>query len=110
MITSSTADGWHTLALSGELDLASVQTLDRAAQELELDAAEGVALDMGSLAFIDSTGLRGIVRLHDRCTAHGAELRVTSGSPAVHRIFEVVDLLGRMPFQVSQPPDGDRRG
>jgi hypothetical protein len=41
VITCSTADGWHTLALSGELDLASVQTLDRAAQELELDAAEG---------------------------------------------------------------------
>lgn len=93
------AGGWHTLRLSGELDLVSSTLLDDAIGRIAMSAIAGVALDLRNVTFIDSTGVRAVVELHDRCRRQRIEFRVISGSAAVQRIFEVTGLLDVLPFQ-----------
>lgn len=93
------AGGWHTLRLSGELDLASTALLDDAIGRIVMTAMAGVALDLRKVTFIDSTGVRAVVELNDRCRQQSVEFRIISGSSAVHHIFEVTGLLDVLPFQ-----------
>jgi len=93
------AGGWHTLRLSGELDLVSTTLLDDAIERIAMSAITGVALDLRNVTFIDSTGVRAVVELNDRCRRQRIEFRVISGSDAVQRIFEVTGLLDVLPFQ-----------
>jgi anti-sigma B factor antagonist len=93
------AGGWHTLRLSGELDLASTSLLHDAIERIDMSAIAGTALDLRNVAFIDSTGVRAVVELHDRSRQQGIEFRIIPGSAAVQRIFEVTGLLDVLPFQ-----------
>jgi anti-sigma B factor antagonist len=93
------AGGWHTLRLSGELDLASAALLEDAIQRIDMSAIAGTALDLRNVEFIDSTGVRAVVELHERCRQQRIEFRIIPGSAAVQRIFEVTGLLEVLPFQ-----------
>ena len=54
-----------TLSLTGELDLSTVAQLsERVRQELD-GGADDVTLDLRELAFMDSSGLRLLIELHD---------------------------------------------
>jgi anti-sigma B factor antagonist len=50
------------LRLDGELDLASVPTLESAMANETFDAMAEIVLDLRGLEFIDSTGLRAILQ------------------------------------------------
>jgi anti-sigma B factor antagonist len=88
----------HTLVLAGELDLATAPELDAMTEQVCADGAGELVLDLRELAFIDSSGLRAILRAWQHCEAHRCELFLTSGSPAVQRLFELTGLLERLPF------------
>ena len=64
-------------------------------------AATGVVLDLAGLEFIDSTGLRVIVRGAEAARRDGWELRLRHGPPAVQRVFEIAGVLGALPFDVA---------
>ena len=61
--------GSHRAALSGELDLASSQTLVDAVTKLCDEGAKAIVLDIGALEFVDSTGLRAILTATGRVRA-----------------------------------------
>jgi anti-anti-sigma factor len=83
-----------TIVLVGELDLASSGILDGAAQSL-LPLTAPVVVDVAGLTFIDSTGLRSLLRLHeDSMAASGVGIRLTNVNVAVHRLLELTGLLG----------------
>jgi anti-sigma B factor antagonist len=92
----------HTLALAGELDIATVPELDAMTERVCADGAGELVLDLRELAFIDSTGLRAILRAREQCEAHRCQLFLTPGPPAVQRLFELTGLLERLPFL--EPP------
>jgi anti-anti-sigma factor len=97
------ADGRrHTLVLAGELDLATVPELDTMTERACADGAGELVLDLRELVFIDSTGLRAILRALQHCEAHRCQLFLTPGPPAVQRLFELTGLLERLPFL--EPP------
>jgi anti-anti-sigma factor len=55
-------------------------------------------LDLAELEFIDSTGLRVIVRAVEAARTSGWELTLRQGPPAVRRVFEISGVLRALPF------------
>jgi anti-anti-sigma factor len=107
------ADGGRVLILSGELDLENAETL--AAEIAKTKVADGdiLTIDLGALAFIDSTGVALLVSAFRRFNAAGSRLRLLpSRAAAVRRVMELTGLDRTLPF-VSEPdgaqPDGPAR-
>jgi len=91
------AGGAVTVRPSGELDIATAPGFERALVDPR-EPGDRVVLDLARLDFIDSTGLRAIVRAVDAARTGGWELRLRPGPPAVRRVFEIAGLLGALPF------------
>jgi len=83
--------------LVGELDLAAAEStfdaIDLAARE-----AGGLLLDLSGLTFIDSSGLRLVVRLDVAAREGAFELSIVPGPHNVQRVFEIVGLADALPF------------
>jgi anti-anti-sigma factor len=93
------AGGILTLHPTGELDIATAGRLERALLDGR-ERGDRVVLDLAALEFIDSTGLRVIVRGAEAARRDGWELRVRPGPPAVQRVFDIAGVLGALPFDV----------
>jgi anti-sigma B factor antagonist len=79
------------LALSGELDLATVQRpVDEVVAVLNQPAPEVLVLDLTGLAFLGAAGIRTLLAAQDHASARGVGLRiVTGGNPVVERHLSV---------------------
>jgi anti-sigma B factor antagonist len=97
--------GAARVVLVGELDMATGQILERTVEELVAAGTERVTVDLRRLAFMDSSGLRLLLRWDERARRQGTELLLIAGPPAVQRVFETTRLLERLHF-VDPPPDG----
>ena len=97
-IRSVRAGGVHTVALTGELDLATAGDVDRVLEQVEATNAESIVLDLSGLTFMDSTGVRLVVNAHARSRADANRLTLRRGQAAVQRVMELsgVDVL--LPF------------
>ena len=84
-IKSSRAGASVTIALSGELDLASVEDLDRAIRNCEETDIGWIVIDLSDVSFIDSTGLN--VLLDARKRINGRLRFVRSKHEAVTRLL-----------------------
>ena len=78
------------LWLSGELDLNGAEDL-RAAADAAIDPRRELVLDLSDLAFIDSSGVRAIIRVA-RCCPKGLLLR--RPDLRVRRALEIIGILG----------------
>ncbi|MBA3749067.1 MAG: STAS domain-containing protein, partial [Solirubrobacterales bacterium] len=58
-----------------------------------------IVIDLGELEFIDSTGIRLLIMAADRCK--DGRLTLLPGPKQVHRVFELTDLVSRLPFAES---------
>ena len=97
-IVSERDGGTHRVAAVGELDIATVDLLERALLEVEDTDAELIVLDLSGLSFIDSTGLRLVLDINERCGGEADRLRVVAGSPAVERLLDIVGLRDQLPL------------
>jgi anti-sigma B factor antagonist len=80
------------LRLSGELDLAGTERLDEALQEARAHAAH-VEVDLRDLVFIDSSGLRALMALHNTAAeTDGSTYALVAGPPEIHRTFVLTGL------------------
>ncbi len=84
---------------SGDLDLATAPELEAQLQELRRSGFERVVLDLRELRFVDSSGIRVIVREHQHAGANDRELSLIGGCPAVQRALELCGLLGHLHFE-----------
>lgn len=100
------AGGTLTVALAGELDLAWAATVRDAFDAARASTAPTVVVDLGGLHFIDSTGLRELVILHQALLGVGRTLVCTPGGPAVQRVLGISGLLDVLPFTPRTPADG----
>jgi anti-anti-sigma factor len=81
--------GDHTLMrLAGEVDIATAYQLMEKLGQVKGD----LSLDVGSVTFIDSTGLGIFVREHKRLAAQGSPLRISSLTPQIRRLLEISGL------------------
>jgi anti-anti-sigma factor len=90
--------GVVTLRPTGELDIATAPHLEHALLDGR-ERGDRVVLDLAALEFIDSTGLRVIVRGVEAAERDGWELRLRPGRPAVQRVFDIAGVLGALPFE-----------
>lgn len=94
------AEGARIIRPSGELDIATAPRLERAVLSGR-EAGDRIVLDLAELEFIDSTGLRVIVRAVEAATLGGWELRLRPGPPAVQRVFQIAGVADALPFETS---------
>jgi anti-sigma B factor antagonist len=83
-------EGLDGARLSGELDLLEYDKANLALSPL-FEAPGDVTLDLSDLAFIDSSGLRLIVRL-ERAIHERGVVRLRGPSPHIARVIEVAGL------------------
>jgi anti-sigma B factor antagonist len=92
------AGGVLTLRPAGELDIATAPRLERALLH-ERRPGDRVVLDLAELEFIDSTGLRVVVKAVEAARTGRWELTLRQGPPAVRRVFEISGVLRALPFE-----------
>jgi anti-sigma B factor antagonist len=84
--------------LIGELDVAVAPQAMQAIAQAELQRPAILELDLSTLAFIDSTGLRLMLSTRQRALEAERRLLLRRGPDAVQRVFEVTALADRFEF------------
>jgi anti-sigma B factor antagonist len=85
------------VSLSGELDLSSALAFEEELRRIEQETRPRVlVLDLRTLKFLDSTGLRLILAAHARALKRGGRLSIVQGSDAVRRIFRLTGVMERL--------------
>lgn len=90
------------VAPRGELDCGTTDRLEAAVDELLALGWDSIVLDLRGLSFMDSTGLRAILRQANRTEA---TVKVIDGAPPVARLFDLTGVRGLLEFV---QPDGHR--
>lgn len=95
------------LALVGEFDLVAAAAFAAAMIEIEATHPRVIVVNLQGLAFMDSTGVNGLVKAHERAAGkHG--FAVLNGSGPAHRTLTLVG-LDRYLLMIDDPsqlPDG----
>lgn len=94
-------DGALVVAPHGDLDVASTPALTAA---LAGAAGDEVLVDLRGVAFIDSSGVAGLLEAWRRSTESGGRLRCVAGPPEVQRVFALVELDRALEW--AEPPIG----
>jgi anti-anti-sigma factor len=87
------ADGVYRLTVSGELDLATRDTLIDELKRAEASEAKRILLDLCELTFIDSAGMAVLVTAHQRSAIIGRQLRVLVADGQVRELLELTGLV-----------------
>jgi anti-anti-sigma factor len=93
----------HVVALAGELDLASASLLEEEMAKALAADAPAIVLDLSELRFIDSTGIRLLLRLQARSPKEGNRLRMIRGTAQVQRALELTGADRVLPFLGVEP-------
>ena len=88
-INIASFNGTRVVAVAGELDVATVPELAHALSTLEHC---NVDVDLASVTFVDSSGLRCLLEAHRRIDGDGHTLTVRGASSIVRRTFEITGL------------------
>lgn len=86
------------LRLNGELDLAGTPLLESKAQDAGQDSPAAIVLDLRGLEFIDSTGLRTILALAERCGEREQTFALVRGSQQVQRLMTMTRVAEHLRF------------
>lgn len=87
--TINSRNGVASIALCGELDIATVSELEGHLAPFESDGVSAIMLDMRELTFIDSVALSSIVRARQRAESNGQRLILVGARPTARRLFEL---------------------
>lgn len=96
--------GWTILSVKGEIDIATAGILDEAIEQAVTDGRSRVAVDLGGVSFMDSTGLRTLIVAHRRLADIEGTLAVIPGSGPIRRLLEVAGVVDTL--QIVQAADG----
>ena len=91
-ITIEGPDGLITVAVSGEVDIATSSTLGRALDAAVALAPRNLELDLRECTFIDSTGLQVIIRAGTALAQSGRSVTLKQPQAHVRRVFVTAGL------------------
>ena len=83
------------VVVSGEIDIATAPTVERALLRAE-ESHDLVAIDLTNTSFMDSTGLHMIVAANRRLRERGGRLLVVEGPPQIRRLFDVTSMSNHL--------------
>jgi anti-sigma B factor antagonist len=95
-------DGIVVLALCGELDIAVAESVEQAALENLDSSCRHLVIDLRALEFVDSTGLRALLRIRE-LAGQNVQFELVKGPPTIARVFELTGLTSSLPFRDSPP-------
>jgi anti-anti-sigma factor len=94
--TADVTDTRMTIAVVGELDLARECELLNLVLTLELRPGTTIELDLSEVTFVDSYGLKSIVKAHAYLRGIRCELILVRSQPQLLRLLELVGLTERL--------------
>ena len=94
----SREDGAATVRAVGALDIATVPVLDDQLAELRDAGFRRLIVDLRGLYFMDSSGLRCILKYDSLARNDGFSIELIQGSRAVRRVFELTGTTAHLPF------------
>jgi anti-anti-sigma factor len=89
-------DGWLTLEVKGEIDLATVGDLESAIDEVLANGEQGLVVDLNSSSFMDSTGLKALVMADRRFGEAGRGFAVAISSGPISRLIDLSGVRGSL--------------
>jgi anti-anti-sigma factor len=111
---SKAAAVWSIRA-HGDIDIDHAPVLAGRFADVLDQGAKVVVLDLSGATFLDSSGIRVIVRAGEQLRAHDGQLLIEGASGAVSRVLEITGLLERyassddadLDADLGDPEDGD---
>ena len=97
LAVSSAPGDVRVVSLRGELDFEEAPSVSRVLDELRIDGARGVVVDLSDLTFIDSSGISVLVAAGRAAASSGGMLVVAAPGSHVRRVFEIVNLSELVP-------------
>ena len=94
--------GVALVAVSGELDLASVDDL-RTALRTAATRSPSVVVDVSDVSFIDSTALAALLRSNDELSSNGVQMVMACPPGPVRRLLTMTSLDDRLIFAPDRP-------
>jgi anti-sigma B factor antagonist len=91
----------------GELDLDSVHRVEGALEGLREEGCADVVLDLRGLTFMDSTGLRLVIRWDTAAREGGFRFSIVPGQEVVQRVFRLTGMDEHLTI-AEPPPDSQR--
>jgi anti-sigma B factor antagonist len=88
---------------AGDLDLDTVHRVEAALTELREEGAASLVLDLRELTFMDSTGLRLVIRWHTAARDEGFEFAIVPGPEVVQRVFRLTGMDAHLTVAVPPP-------
>jgi anti-sigma B factor antagonist len=88
----------HTIRLAGELDIATAKRVERELERIAAGDAGKIVVDLSSLTFLHSCGLRAMPMAHARLRDQPHRLAIRRGRPAIQRVFEISGLRDLLPW------------
>jgi len=89
----------RTIAVGGELDLATARELEQEIEAAEQSDARQIVVDMTALTFIDSTGVALLVHAIKHSQQNGDRLRIRRcDAVGVRRVLEMTGIDDRLPY------------
>ena len=92
------------LAPEGPLDIATVTEAHKALLALDLPRRGRLVVDLGEVTFMDSTGIRLLLRAREHALQRGASLLVVRGPEDVMRVLELVGLDAQLDIVAPREP------
>ena len=86
---------------SGDLDLDTAHRVESALGELRDEGSGDLVLDLRGLTFMDSTGLRLVIRWHTAAQDEGFRFAIVPGSEVVQRVLQLTGMDEHVP--VAEP-------
>ena len=97
-ISSEVRGHAHLLALSGDLDMATVRPFEDELRRVEALSPEAIVVDLAALDYLDSHGATSLANAHRRARRDKRDFSVLQGAPHIHASFELLGLDERLPF------------
>ena len=94
-------EGWTVISVAGEIDVYSAARLREPLNEIVDHPGAFVLLDLESVEFLDSMGLRVIVGAHKRAAAVGSTFALLCTQPHVLSVLHVTRAPG-VPFRTAE--------
>jgi anti-anti-sigma factor len=92
VLTVQDYDSTLLVRVGGDLDLATVEQVTTALDQLEFERTTLLVLDLQELAFLDLAGLRTILRASEHCKKHQTRFAVVKPRGLAGRIFTLTSV------------------
>jgi anti-sigma B factor antagonist len=89
----------------GELDLDTAHDVEQQLAGMRADGCERLVLDLRGLRFMDSTGLRLVIRWDTAAKEDGFHFAIVPGVEVVDRVFRLTGMNEHLTVAEPPPPD-----